>query len=379
MKSFRLLLPAACFAAVLAAAAAPKDAPPPTPPDAETLKAITDQAQKLHRQIAILHSQGVGDPVSGRHRDLSQGRRVGSEARRVLAERRRPRRVREVLDRGLLRASQQARGEPPWLSRAGQTVVRAYRSRIDGSVQPYAVTFPADYGKDRKKHWRLDVVLHGRNDGLTEVAFLHQHDGDQPAPPTRVTSRSTSTAAATTPTAGPAKPTWSRRSENFLAVEQLLGRGALDRPRPRRAARLLDGRGRHLAPRPASARRSGASSAPAPASPPPTATSRACPTSCRRTRKPACTSTTPSITPRTPSTFPSSPTTARTTRSCRRPATSRRSSKQLGIPMTLLVAPGLKHEFPPEWQKKAEAEYAKYVDQGPAGVSRRTCTSSPTL
>ena len=44
---------------------------------------------------------------------------------------------------------QQARGEAPWLYQTGQSVTRAYRSRIDGSIQPYAVAFPADYGKDR--------------------------------------------------------------------------------------------------------------------------------------------------------------------------------------------------------------------------------------
>src|SRR5205085_1044400 len=38
--------------------------------------------------------------------------------------------------------------------------------------------------------------------------------------------------------------------------------------------------------------------------------------------------------------------------------------KSQNIPMTLLVAPGLKHAFPPEWQKKAEAEYAKYAGPG---------------
>ena len=38
--------------------------------------------------------------------------------------------------------------------------------------------------------------------------------------------------------------------------------------------------------------------------------------------------------------------------------------KQAGIPMTHLIAPGLAHAFPAEWQKKAEAEYAKHVEKG---------------
>ena len=38
--------------------------------------------------------------------------------------------------------------------------------------------------------------------------------------------------------------------------------------------------------------------------------------------------------------------------------------KGLNIPMTLLVAPDLKHQFPAEWQKKAEAEYAKFTANG---------------
>ena len=36
----------------------------------------------------------------------------------------------------------------------------------------------------------------------------------------------------------------------------------------------------------------------------------------------------------------------------------------LKMPFTLLVAPGLKHQFPPEWQKKAEEEYRKYLAAG---------------
>src|SRR5205807_478937 len=47
--------------------------------------------------------------------------------------------------------------------------------------QPFAVTLPAAYGQDAKKQWRLDVVLHGRDNGLTEAKFLFQHR-ETPAP-----------------------------------------------------------------------------------------------------------------------------------------------------------------------------------------------------
>src|SRR5262249_47958981 len=87
-----------------------------------------------------------------------------------------------VLDRGLLRASQLGRGESPWLATPGRSIARGYRSAVDGSLQPYALTLPVDDGKDANKKWRLDVVLHGRTESLTEVLFLSQHDGDKAAP-----------------------------------------------------------------------------------------------------------------------------------------------------------------------------------------------------
>ncbi len=182
MKSFRLLLPAACLAAALAAAA-PKDAPPPpAPPDAETLKAIANEAVKLQKQIDHLRSQGVGNPVLAdieiyhkaaewvlKHDEFAQ-KSAGPDV------------VREALDRGLLRASQAARGEHPWLGETGQAVVRALplaRGRLRAALRRHV---SGRLRQGPKTPWRLDVVLHGRNDDLTEAAFLHQHDGDRPAP-----------------------------------------------------------------------------------------------------------------------------------------------------------------------------------------------------
>jgi predicted esterase len=38
--------------------------------------------------------------------------------------------------------------------------------------------------------------------------------------------------------------------------------------------------------------------------------------------------------------------------------------KPLGIPIQVLVAPGLAHRFPPEWQQKAEEAYAPHIAKG---------------
>ena len=84
----------------------------------------------------------------------------------------------KVLARGLERAKALNEGRAPWAEAAGG-VVRGYRSKVDGSVQPYAVIVPAGQGPDDRL--RLDVVLHGRDAKLTEVRFFDAHDA-KPAP-----------------------------------------------------------------------------------------------------------------------------------------------------------------------------------------------------
>lgn len=89
-----------------------------------------------------------------------------------------------ALERGLERVEVALTGEYPWREAAGGTV-RGYVSKVDGSVQPYALYVPE--GLDRSGRVRLDVVLHGRNGQLNEVRFIHDHDGK--AMPEGVTDR----------------------------------------------------------------------------------------------------------------------------------------------------------------------------------------------
>jgi pimeloyl-ACP methyl ester carboxylesterase len=74
-----------------------------------------------------------------------------------------------LLDIGLTRAGELEAGKPSWTGATG-LVLRAYRSRVDGSAQPYVAHVPASY--DRSRPVRMDVLLHGTNRGMGEVQFL---------------------------------------------------------------------------------------------------------------------------------------------------------------------------------------------------------------
>src|SRR5262249_20590310 len=339
--------------------------PKATTPPAETLKAIEARADKLARAVDGLRRKGIGDPFLAdveiyhkaavwiaRHNEFYQK----DSADWTLA----------VLDRGLLRASQQARGESPWLQETGHAVVPAYRSAVDGSVQPYAVTFPTDYGKSRLKKWRLDVVLHGRNDSLTEVAFLHQHSGDKAAPKDQdwvqidVYGR------------GNNAYRWAGETdtyeviENFLAIESALGRVIMLDParvvlrgfsmggagtwhlglhRPDRWTVIGPGAG-------FTTTHGYIKGLPDPLPP----------------YQEACLTIYDAV-DYAENAF-NVPVVAYAGSEDPQLAAARNIEaklKPLGIPMTLLVGTGLEHKFPPEWQQKAEEEYARFLKDGRAG------------
>ena len=82
------------------------------------------------------------------------------------------------LDRGLARAKELESDTPGWPKQKGR-LVRAYISRVDGSLQPYGLIIPESY---RGRPVRLDLVLHGRGATLNEVSFIAAHEGSQPVP-----------------------------------------------------------------------------------------------------------------------------------------------------------------------------------------------------
>jgi dienelactone hydrolase len=354
---------AAIVCAALAVPSALSLAPPAPAPDKDTLEKIQARTDKLAAALEHLLNRKVSDP------QLADSEVFHKAAAWVVKqdELRSPEAAAwtlAALNDGLLRASQAARGDAPWLATTGRAVVRGYRSRIDGSVQPYAVLLPHDYGNDRRKHYRLDVVLHGRDDGLSEVKFLHQHRGERPAPKdlahveVHVYGR------------GNNAYRWAGESDvseavaNFLAVETLLGRANfLDLARVVLRGFSMGGAGTwHLG--------------------------------LHRPDQWCCIgpgagfTTTHGYVKGLPARLPdyqeaclhiydavdyaenaaNVPVVAyagAADRQLRAARTIEAKLKPLGIPMTLLVAPGVGHRMPPpEWQKKAEAEYARCAERG---------------
>ncbi|MFQ5731036.1 MAG: prolyl oligopeptidase family serine peptidase [Planctomycetaceae bacterium] len=82
----------------------------------------------------------------------------------------------KALDNGLQRAAALAAGKSPWTSRTGSTI-RGYTSKVDGSVQPYALSLPKGFDARNAKRRPLHVKLHGRGGTLNEVSFINRHAG----------------------------------------------------------------------------------------------------------------------------------------------------------------------------------------------------------
>jgi dienelactone hydrolase len=65
------------------------------------------------------------------------------------------------------------KGQTPWTQATGR-LARGFRSRIDGSIQPYGIFVPEPHANLPK---RLDIWLHGRGNKLTELSFLQEQKG----------------------------------------------------------------------------------------------------------------------------------------------------------------------------------------------------------
>jgi predicted esterase len=80
--------------------------------------------------------------------------------------------ARTLLAEGKARVAALRDGKAPWTTQTGP-VVRGYRSKIDGSVQPFGVVVPATWkGPEDKTPRPTWIWNHGRGDTLSELAFI---------------------------------------------------------------------------------------------------------------------------------------------------------------------------------------------------------------
>jgi len=122
-------------------------------PSRKELLELTPDAEIFHKAVdwALRHDEFFDlKQVAAAHRALATGRE------RVAALR---------------------RGEAPWRNATG-LVVRGYRSRIDGSVQPYGLVIPPDLTPGRPR--RLMVWLLGRGEKRTELTFIGERESGPP-------------------------------------------------------------------------------------------------------------------------------------------------------------------------------------------------------
>jgi len=130
-----------------------------------------DQPRSLLADVAVL-AKGVEWCL--RHAEFYQPRNGKGKTAYV-------RYCEDAIATGLKRARRLEAGQVPWLSQTGSTI-RGYVSRVDGSLQPYALSLPVNFSEvDRLHRWPLHVKLHGRGGTRNEVRFFAEHSGRKPA------------------------------------------------------------------------------------------------------------------------------------------------------------------------------------------------------
>jgi hypothetical protein len=166
----------------------------PIPPvgielDAATRTRLLDAAAALARDVHAVPD--ASDAARAEVLVFARGVRLAVEDR-FLYEPKEIEQAEKLLDYGRKRLGMLAegrRGLPIVDSAAGapgkpRLTAGGFRSRIDGSIQPYGLVLPADFDAADATPRRLDVWLHGRGEKVGEVQFLHQrlHDAGQIVP-----------------------------------------------------------------------------------------------------------------------------------------------------------------------------------------------------
>ncbi|MDP9170361.1 MAG: hypothetical protein M3N54_07070 [Acidobacteriota bacterium] len=181
-RTSKLLAACAATVVLLAAQQSPLSNPPqaagrgrgapPAPrvwPKAEDLAKIGDKSGQIEKLVAELKAKHADPTLLNDVEVYAKAGRMLIEYPELFGTQAAIDHSFEVLDQGIERARQLLAGKPQW--DGGQKRIEAYRSEIDGSLEPYGLTMPANY--DPAKPVRLYVWLHGRSNDQTEAEFIH--------------------------------------------------------------------------------------------------------------------------------------------------------------------------------------------------------------
>jgi hypothetical protein len=160
---------------VVSIAQNPRPVPPPGIPIPDDIRAELEQgARDLGFEVAKLKKDFHADPeklaeipnVEIFHKAVDWALRYGEffEPKQFDV-------ARSQLEQGVTRAKDLRSGKTPWKSANG-LVVRAYRSAIDGSVQPYGLVIPADWNPETARNVRCTFGSMDAARKLSELAFI---------------------------------------------------------------------------------------------------------------------------------------------------------------------------------------------------------------
>ncbi len=154
---------------------APKQLPPPGVAIPEKDRAeLTAGAAELGKEIAALKIAKLAEGMSALIPDVEIFHKAVDWALRYdeFYNVKEVATARDFLREGTARAAALRDGKAPWTTATG-LVVRGYRSKIDGSVQPFGVVVPATWkGANDKTPRATWIWNHGRGETLSELAFI---------------------------------------------------------------------------------------------------------------------------------------------------------------------------------------------------------------
>lgn len=153
----------------------PKQLPPPgvAIPDSERAE-LTASVEELGKEIAALKLAKLAGGLNALIPDVEVFHKAVDWALRYneFYNVKEVATARTLLAEGKSRAASLKKGEAPWTLKTG-LVVRGYRSKIDGSVQPFGVVVPPTWkGAGDKTPRATWIWNHGRGDTLSELSFI---------------------------------------------------------------------------------------------------------------------------------------------------------------------------------------------------------------